>query len=149
MGLESVTHTYNVPGDRTLPGQGTVVVVSSFLQEEITGVYVENNLVTPIPSVAPNMLGEEDSLVMDQAEAPATSDYEPGQSAQELSSAVDVQMTQDEEVEQGGTSYSEVNTPAARKPKRTWVEVHFTVVPHLTRRDEYIFKDAKKTLCIN
>ncbi|KAB5515668.1 hypothetical protein GE09DRAFT_932128, partial [Coniochaeta sp. 2T2.1] len=45
MGLESVTHTYDVPGDRTLPGQGTVTVVSSYLDNETPGVYVEDNLV--------------------------------------------------------------------------------------------------------
>ncbi|OIW30515.1 hypothetical protein CONLIGDRAFT_668507 [Coniochaeta ligniaria NRRL 30616] len=134
MGLESATHTYNVPGDRTLPGQGTVIVVSSFLHEETAGIYVEDNLVTPMPSVAPDMFGEEDTLVMDQAEASATSDYEPGQSAQEFSSAVDVQMTQDEDIE----------APASRKPKRTWVEVHVTIVPHMTRRDEYVFTNAKR-----
>ncbi|OIW25521.1 hypothetical protein CONLIGDRAFT_635343 [Coniochaeta ligniaria NRRL 30616] len=160
MGLESVTHTYDVPGDRTLPGQGTVTVVSSYLEQGTMGIYVEDNLVTPIPAAAPDVLGEEESRVTQMQQ----SDYEPGYSEQEYGSAVDVEMRYDESVEQAGpssydefeemtqgefvehagpSSDAELDAPASRTPTRKWVEVKITIVSHLTRRNEYVFQDAK------
>lgn len=161
MGLEPAIHKYVVPGNRTIPGQGTVIVISSD-PGGLPGVYVEDELVNdpiPLAAVSNPALGDHSQAHVEQESVAGDSQYGPGSTqdeafSSELQSATgesgegNWQTTQeyaDYEVDdaQGQALYGADGSASTTTPGGNWREVRFEVVSHLTSRDEYVFRDAK------
>ncbi|KIH86536.1 hypothetical protein SPBR_08576 [Sporothrix brasiliensis 5110] len=59
MHLDSATHTYNVPVNENMPGNGTVVIISGKRASILPTVFVENRLVTKLEDMIPRSALEE------------------------------------------------------------------------------------------
>ncbi|KAL1850488.1 hypothetical protein Daus18300_012902 [Diaporthe australafricana] len=186
MGLDPVRHTYDVPGNRAIPGQGTVIA-TSFLDGQFPSVWVEDKLVVgdfPREQVQAAMGQDRDppstssgqvtvaqqSVWSGKGKAPATwapdlesaaQDFglldiaqEPASSGKgkapwtyekQMSTTSDQSVTAQGSVP-GDNKYNQTQITQVGGPTqtgRTWREVHFRVETHLTRRDEYIFRDRR------
>lgn len=153
MGLEPAIHKYVVPGNRAIPGQGTVIVISSG-PGELPGVYVEDELVNasiPLAVVSSQASGVAQESTAGDAEYGLSSTQDEALYG-ELQSATgesgegkgNMQTTQGyadyEPDDAPGQGIAEGSTTI---PGGEWREVRFEVVHHLTSRDEYVFRDAK------
>lgn len=186
MALDPVTHTYDVPGNRAIPGQGTVIA-TSFLDGRLPSVWVEDKLVAgkfpleeaqatmgqdPGPSMSSGQVNVaqqtawsgkgkapatwttdleplvQDSGLLNMAQestssgkgkAPATWTGEPQMSTIGAQS-VKAQGSVPDEYKYDKAQMTQVGGPHTG---RTWKEVRVQIKPHLTSRDEYIFKDKK------